>query len=134
MDAETAGAAMIQINARNAGMSETEANLGRWILNKTVTVASVWLATAGLAPPCFSADAINGERLAQQWCTSCHVVPGVAGGPVLQGPPSFRAIAHDSKTRNQLAAFLEQPHGSMPPLSLSRAEIADVLAYIDTLR
>jgi cytochrome c len=96
--------------------------------------AAVWLATIALSPPSFGADAANGAQLAQVWCVSCHVFPGASDGPTLQGPPSFRAIAHGGKTPNQLRVFLEQPHGSMPPLSLSRSEIGDLLAYIDSLR
>jgi len=96
--------------------------------------APVWLAVIELASPSFAADATHGAQLAQQWCASCHVIPGAAGGPVLQGPPSFLAIAHGSKTPDQLRVFLEQPHGSMPPLTLSRAEVADLLAYIASLR
>jgi len=103
-------------------------------LNKFVLAASVWLAVIGLAAPAAADDAAHGAQLARQWCANCHVIPGVSGGPALQGPPSFRAIAHGSKTPDQLRVFLEQPHGAMPQLSLSRAEIADLLAYIASLR
>jgi cytochrome c len=96
--------------------------------------APIWLALIELAAPAAAADATHGAQLAQQWCVSCHVLPGAANGPVLQGPPSFLAIAHGNKTPDELRIFLEQPHGSMPPLSLSRAEIDDLLAYIASLR
>jgi hypothetical protein len=37
-------------------------------------------------------------------------------------------------TPDQLRAFLSHPHGSMPDLALSRAEIDDLIGYIETLR
>lgn len=102
-------------------------------MNKTVAARLVWLGSIALAAPARADNPTHGAQLAQIWCASCHVIPG-AGGPALQGPPSFRAIAHGSKTPDQLRVFLEHPHGSMPQLSLSRAEIADLLAYIASLR
>jgi len=95
-------------------------------------------AVAGLAAlavgavPSWAADATQGEQLAHQWCASCHLLPG-ATQPVPQGPPTFRDLAHHD-TPDHLRSFLMRPHGSMPPLSLSRTEIDDLVAYIDTLR
>jgi mono/diheme cytochrome c family protein len=50
---------------------------------------------------------------------------------VQQGPPSFRSIG---LTGDQLRTFLTHPHGAMPDFALSRVEIDDVIAYIETLR
>ncbi len=87
------------------------------------------------ALPSFAADLAKGTRLAQQWCANCHVIGAAAPpGTVQQGPPAFRAIAQGGMTADQLRAFLTQPHGAMPDLALTRAEIDDVIAYIDTLR
>jgi cytochrome c len=80
------------------------------------------------------ADASRGGQLARQWCANCHVVDGNAGRAVPQGPPSFREVAHSGMTADQLRAFLSHPHGSMPDLSLTRAEIDDLIGYINTLR
>ena len=79
------------------------------------------------------ADATKGSQLAQQWCASCHVTSGSRAGNVQQGPPSFPTIAR-ARTADQLRAFLSHPHGAMPDLSLSRAEIDDLVGYIETLR
>jgi hypothetical protein len=35
---------------------------------------------------------------------------------------------------DQLRAFLSHPHGAMPDLALTRAEIDDLIGYIETLR
>jgi len=80
------------------------------------------------------ADADKGAQFARQWCASCHVIGNNSAGPVPQGPPSFQMIAHSGLTADQLRAFLSHPHGAMPDLSLSRAEIDDLIAYINTFR
>ena len=80
------------------------------------------------------ADAIKGGQLAQQWCASCHIIGDSPAISVQQSPPSFRAIAHGGITDEQLRAFLSHPHGAMPDLSLTRAEIDDLIGYIDKLR
>lgn len=81
-----------------------------------------------------AADAMRGRQLAIQWCSGCHVLPGIPGQTVPQGPPSFREIAQGDETAPQLKLFLTRPHRPMPPLTLSRAEIDDLVAYIETLR
>jgi cytochrome c len=80
------------------------------------------------------ADAARGGVLARQWCASCHVIDAGSAGPVPQGPPNFRTVARSGMTAEQLRAFLSHPHGAMPDLSLTRAEIDDLIGYIDTLR
>ena len=79
------------------------------------------------------AESAKGGQLAQQWCASCHVTSAGRAGNVQQGPPSFPTIAR-ARTADQLRAFLSHPHGAMPDLSLTRAEIDDLVGYIETLR
>ena len=46
-------------------------------------------------------------------------------------------FSHNSpqrKTADQLRAFLSHPHGAMPDLALTRAEIDDLIGYVETLR
>ncbi|HEV2303226.1 MAG TPA: cytochrome c [Stellaceae bacterium] len=92
------------------------------------------LPLALLAPALARADAAKGAQLAQLWCASCHVIGNSAANPVQVGPPSFPAIAKGNLSAARLRAFLTKPHGSMPDLSLTRAEISDLVAYIETLR
>ena len=80
------------------------------------------------------ADAAKGSELARQWCANCHVINNNPSGSVPQGPPTFPAIARSGMTAEQLRAFLSHPHGAMPNLTLSRAEIDDLIGYIQTLR
>ena len=96
-------------------------------------LALIPLAVA-LGPAAARADAAAGARLATRWCANCHVIDHAgANAAVPQGPPSFRSVAH-RLTPGQLRAFLSHPHGSMPDLALTRAEISDLIAYIETLK
>lgn len=96
------------------------------------TLIFVMLALGNAHPARAAAD--NGAQLARQWCANCHVIGNNSAGPVPQGPPSFQMIAHSGLTVDQLRAFLSHPHGAMPDLSLTRAEIDELIAYINTLR
>jgi len=54
---------------------------------------------------------------------------------VVAGVPSFSQIANDlSQTRDSINAVLIDPHAPMPNVRLTRAEIDDIIAYLDTLR
>ena len=92
------------------------------------------MAAAGLvvlaAPSASAADAANGERLAQRWCASCHVVAEGqrAGTPDV---PTFAAIGKKPDYDPvKIANFLMSPHPVMPNMSLTRIEAGDLAAYI----
>jgi cytochrome c len=101
---------------------------------RLIELALVVLGSTAAASPSLAADLARGAQLARQWCSSCHVIGGPAPKTIQQGPPSFRTVAQSRLTRDQLRAFLSHPHGGMPDLSLTRAEIDDLIAYIETLR
>jgi cytochrome c len=80
-------------------------------------------------------DADAGRHIAETWCSSCHVVSAGQSQGTSTGAPPFRAIAAETSiTPMALAVFLQTPHHRMPDLHLSRQEIADVSAYILSLR
>jgi mono/diheme cytochrome c family protein len=80
-------------------------------------------------------DIASGRRLAETWCSSCHVVGPTGGNVVSNGAPTFTAIAADRAiTVLSLRAFLQTPHGRMPDLHLSRGEVDDLASYILSLR
>jgi mono/diheme cytochrome c family protein len=84
--------------------------------------------------PAKAADTANGERLALRWCAACHVVAPHQQGTTGEAPP-FATIARRSEvTAPRLAQFLLDPHPKMPNLGLTRAEAADLAAYITSLR
>lgn len=86
--------------------------------------------------PAAGQNLANGERIAKTWCAACHRVSSNA--PTLganDGVPTFSSIAQmGSTTEASLAAFLSTSHARMPDYSLTRDEIADVSAYILSLR
>lgn len=80
-------------------------------------------------------DVGNGMRIAQMWCSNCHIVGTQEPKSGSDAVPSFISIARmNSTTEMSLEAFLSSPHAPMPDLTLSRTEIQDVSAYILSLR
>jgi mono/diheme cytochrome c family protein len=82
----------------------------------------------------FAADARHGRALAEVWCANCHLVaPGQ--GQASADVPAFATIgAQPNFDAARLALFLLDPHPKMPNISLSRAEAADLAAYIGSLK
>lgn len=101
---------------------------------------SAWVVCAGLlmasgATAQTVGDADAGRALAQRWCTSCHVIDPTAHSASATGAPTFPGIARMvSTTALSLSAFLQTPHDRMPDLHLSHDEIADVTAFILSLK
>ena len=91
---------------------------------------------AGLSPAGASAaaSAAAGEKLARMWCANCHVVaPDQArGNPDV--PPFSEIAKRDDLSGEQIETLLSGTHPVMPDMSLSRAEIAALVAYIRTLK
>jgi len=100
--------------------------------NSTTILALFVLAV--VAAHAARADVNKGAQIAGQWCANCHLIGDERSGPIPQGPPSFRTIAKSGLTADQLRAFLSNPHGAMPNLSLTRSEIDDLVDYIAALR
>ncbi|MFG1480960.1 c-type cytochrome [Xanthobacter sp. V4C-4] len=89
---------------------------------------------AGLGAPARAADVTAGAALAEEWCSSCHVVSRVQQ----QGQsdaPSFVAIARRTADLSPewLAFRLLTPHPLMPKVSLTRAQAQDLAAYLHSL-
>jgi mono/diheme cytochrome c family protein len=99
-------------------------------------VVSSWVALTALlvGPPAqATGDPALGGALAQRWCAECHVTRANAAGPVPQGPPTFADMAR-KRTPDALRSFLTKPHEPMPALELSRADIDNLIAYIEAQR
>lgn len=78
-----------------------------------------------------AADVARGRAIAARWCNECHVVaPGQKRGS--DSVPTFSEIKKTEQLDEaRLSAFLSAPqHSRMPDLSLTRFEIADLIAYI----
>jgi cytochrome c oxidase subunit 2 len=93
-----------------------------------------------------SAAARAGETVfMSSQCASCHTIAGTAAqgtiGPDLTHVASRRAIAAEEipNTPRELAAWIADPQrlkpgDRMPDLGLSRPRVAEVVAYLETLR
>ena len=79
-----------------------------------------------------AADAANGKILAQRWCAACHVVASDQQSANGQAPPFSTIGKTPDLDSGKLALFLLVPHPKMPDMTLSRAEAADIAAYIAT--
>lgn len=108
-------------------------------LGAALLFAAAWFAPLGAAAQA-GGDPALGRELAERWCGGCHRVgPGATGpadiGSANDAVPGFAAIAAaPSTTAASLHAFLRHPHGAMPDLRLTEAQIRDIGAYILSLR
>jgi mono/diheme cytochrome c family protein len=83
----------------------------------------------------FPADANQGKAIAERWCIGCHVVSATQkSAPADQAPPFASIALRPDFDEGRLALLLLSPHPNMPKLALSRFEIADLAAYIRTLK
>ena len=81
-----------------------------------------------------AADANNGEQLARRWCSPCHVVASNQQNPTSEAPPFTTIARKPDFSEGKIALFLLDPHPKMPDMGLSRAEAADLAAYMGSLR
>ncbi len=100
----------------------------RLLAGVAVVVMAVWPAAA--AEP---GDAAAGHKLASKLCTACHIVGSERVGS--DAAPPFPVIAQDPARK---LTELHSWHGPMHPvlsnLALSTKQIADINAYLDSLR
>lgn len=110
-------------------------------LNHTTAIAaysivlSCLFATAAHSQDIVSGSPENGASLADRLCSSCHLSDNKAPSPVPAGIPTFRGIANKpGQTGMHVVGVLLAPHAPMPNINLSRDEIGDIIAYLQTLR
>lgn len=78
-------------------------------------------------------DPAAGRELANELCTACHIVGTEPVGSDVA--PPFPAIAADPEmTLSELHAWVEPAHPVLPRLPLTSGQIADINAYLDSLR
>jgi cytochrome c2 len=106
---------------------------GKHVPSRGLREVRLWtlVGLIGLSGPVGAADPETGLRIAKRWCAECHVVTPDQTRAKADVPP-FATIAK-RKTIKELTIFLSDPHPKMPDMSLSRNEIADIVAYIKTL-
>jgi mono/diheme cytochrome c family protein len=80
-------------------------------------------------------DAAHGRKLAETHCSRCHAVDR-EGKSLLAGAPAFRSLERRYPLVNleeALAEGIVTGHAQMPVFAFSPDEIADLLAYLDSL-
>ncbi len=94
--------------------------------------AAAFILIASQTPARAAGDAMEGERVAKQWCASCHVVG--KGGKGSDKAPAFAALAgNPAKSEAYLKTWISNPHPPMPNFNLTRRTIDDLVAYIRSL-
>jgi mono/diheme cytochrome c family protein len=102
---------------------------------RTAALASA-LAAAAWNANAQDGDVAAGRDFAREACITCHVVdPANASPRVVAIGPNFQDIANTKgMTATALRVFLTTSHPKMPNLILTSEQIADVSAYILSLR
>ena len=109
----------------------------RFSNHASMTGAAFCIAALGIVSavmPVQAADAMNGERLAQRWCSACHVVASDQRQANADAPPFEEIAKRPNFSKSGLTTFLLDPHAKMPNMNLSRIEAGDIAAYVRRLR
>ena len=94
-------------------------------------VALTVLTSASVAQAA-SGNAEAGRQLVTRSCSSCHAVE--AAKTATDGAPPFTLIARTNRERPAwIRGWLMSPHPPMPNISLSRQQIDDIVAYLNTI-
>ena len=95
-----------------------------------ITLALGVIAAPVLAAPAGNAEA--GRDLVMRSCISCHAPD--ASKSASDGAPPLSFVARDNKTNPAwIRGWLMDPHPPMPGIMLSRKQIDDIIAYLNTL-
>jgi mono/diheme cytochrome c family protein len=103
-------------------------------VNSTLTFAAPALIALIVAstPVLAEGNAPAGKRLSQRWCASCHQVE--PKGPAKDTAPPFAALGvQKGKDPGWIRAWLVNPHPPMQGINLSRQQIDDIVAYLQSL-
>jgi mono/diheme cytochrome c family protein len=101
-----------------------------------VPVLAAFCASASAGQAQTAASLARGQEIAERACAGCHALSGQPGRTI-EGiaVPSFGAIAaRPNQTPQRLQSFIMTPHRPMPGMSLSLAEVNDVVAYLLSLK
>ena len=104
---------------------------------RTVLIVSAFAFLGFAAPALAEGDPDAAKGLITEHCVDCHEVPGYSGedvSPVVNAP-AFAAIAGkpETYTPERLRAFLGQPHWPMGRFVLSKRDIDNLIAFIESL-
>jgi mono/diheme cytochrome c family protein len=80
-------------------------------------------------------DPVHGKDLAEKLCSNCHLVGSTQQQqPANADVPTFHEIANrEGETAGAITARIMLPKHPMPQIPLTKAELADLAAYILSL-
>jgi cytochrome c len=117
--------------------------LGHWmgrrrcgLLLRSIIMSGVLVV---LTPPAHAqGDPDAGQKVVGRWCTSCHLVGANEAATDQSGsdaaPPLSSVLTEENLTPDQVWGWLAEPHPPMPGLDLSRSEIDDIIAYLESIK
>ena len=90
------------------------------------------MAMAVSLPAWAAGNAEAGRQIVEHSCTSCHA--GAESSAAADAAPPFAEIArHNKANRTWVRTWLTGPHPPMQGIDLSRRQIDDVVAYLNSL-
>lgn len=85
-------------------------------------------------PPPAEVEAARGRALAERFCASCHALaPGQDSGDPRAPPFPSREMQHTAGLPGRVADLARLGHYSMPPITLTADQTAQITAYIASL-
>ena len=97
------------------------------------SIPAILLLISTLSAQSRPANVAEGEKLATEWCQTCHAIREV--DQQTDTAPPWSVVANDpEKTDSYLRAFLTMPQGPMKHISLTRQQIDNIIAYLKSLR
>jgi mono/diheme cytochrome c family protein len=105
-------------------------------MNALPVLLILLLATPAFASPVTNApDPTHGQQLASTLCSNCHLIGSGQQEHANADVPSFHEIANkQDQTAGAIMAHSMLPKHPMPTIPLTKNELADLSAYILSLR
>ncbi len=95
---------------------------------------TVFCAGTSLAGVTSAPDPENGKQLAQRLCSNCHLVESGQEHAVAD-VPSFHEIANmEGQTEGSIMGKIIIPKHPMPVIPITKSELADLAAYIMSMK
>jgi mono/diheme cytochrome c family protein len=100
-----------------------------------LAAAGVFMAATGCFAQGVAGNRQKGHELSARLCANCHLVNSTPSAPEFTDVPRFAVIAgRPDATPERIAGRKIIPHPAMPGVSLTAAEIRDIVAHTTSLR
>lgn len=102
----------------------------RYPTTKQIVILATLLSMVTAPTARAAGNAENGLKLARQWCASCHEIQSKTSSS--DAVPAFSEIAR-RRDHAWIKTWLTNPHPPMTGIGLSRNQIDDLTAYLQSL-